>query len=241
MTVYNAILGVMDDLAKIGVSKDRTNEQQHFAYRGIDDVRDALAPCLVKNRLLILPQVLSREMTERTTRNGGALFYVLLKIQYEFLCVDDGSTRIMGPFFGEAMDSSDKATNKAMSAAYKYMAIDTFCIRTKGDEASKDPDATVHEVASTPEPPPVIQPEWDGHKKVGFTKQFLKSKWSEVPEDFLRWCNGEGIDMLNPFQRECALLEQKRRDQLVDGLPQDMPDTFFAGKPASQEDSEVAP
>src|SRR5690606_19364534 len=45
---------------------------------------------------------------------------------------------------GEAMDSADKATNKAMSAAYKYAAFQTFCIPTEGDN---DADATTHEVA----------------------------------------------------------------------------------------------
>ena len=35
--------------------------------------------------------------------------------------------------FGEAMDSSDKATNKAMSAAYKYACIQTFSIPVTGE------------------------------------------------------------------------------------------------------------
>jgi hypothetical protein len=41
------------------------------------------------------------------------------------------------------MDSADKATNKAMSAAYKYMAMQTFCIPTEGDN---DADASHYEV-----------------------------------------------------------------------------------------------
>jgi len=42
------------------------------------------------------------------------------------------------------MDSGDKATNKAMSAAYKYALMQTFAIPTEGDN---DADATTHEVA----------------------------------------------------------------------------------------------
>jgi hypothetical protein len=41
------------------------------------------------------------------------------------------------------MDSGDKATNKAMSAAYKYAALQTFCIPTEGDN---DADAVTHVV-----------------------------------------------------------------------------------------------
>jgi hypothetical protein len=43
------------------------------------------------------------------------------------------------------MDSGDKATNKAMSASYKYMAMQLFCIPTEGDN---DADATTHEVVA---------------------------------------------------------------------------------------------
>jgi hypothetical protein len=44
---------------------------------------------------------------------------------------------------GEAMDSGDKSSNKAMSAAYKYAAFQAFCIPTEGDN---DADATTHDV-----------------------------------------------------------------------------------------------
>ncbi|MNY54686.1 hypothetical protein D3C86_1905820 [compost metagenome] len=43
------------------------------------------------------------------------------------------------------MDSGDKATNKAMSAAYKYAAFQAFCIPTEGDN---DADGQTHQVAS---------------------------------------------------------------------------------------------
>jgi hypothetical protein len=44
------------------------------------------------------------------------------------------------------MDSGDKATNKAMSAAYKYMAFQTFAIPTEGDN---DADNHTHEIVRT--------------------------------------------------------------------------------------------
>ena len=48
------------------------------------------------------------------------------------------------------MDSADKATNKAMSAAYKYAAMMVFCIPTEGDD---DADAVTHEVAPKKQEP----------------------------------------------------------------------------------------
>lgn len=143
--VYAAIRNVMADMAKAGVGKNQTNTQQNFRYRGVDDVMDALAPSLSKHGLIILPHVLSRDVVERESRQGSKLFHTLLQLEYELVCAGDGSHAKVGPIFGEAMDSGDKATNKAMAVAFKYFAIQTFCIPVSGD----DPDAETHEVAET--------------------------------------------------------------------------------------------
>jgi ERF superfamily len=227
--VSQAILRVMEDLARVGLSKDRTNQQQHFAYRGVDDLMNVLAPLLVKHKLLILPRVQERTVVERESRQGGAIFSVVLKVDYEFLCVDDDSHRLVGPFYGEAMDSGDKATNKATSVAYKYACIQTFCIPTEGD----DPDATVHEVVATVTPPPVKSVGWDGSRKVGFSKNYRDFAWRDIPQDFLDWCNGTG-NRLNPAQRDFAMLEQRRRNEAMGQLPDDLPDSFYAGTAGSR-------
>jgi hypothetical protein len=60
------------------------------------------------------------------------------------VAAEDGSKHTVVTV-GEAMDSGDKASNKAMSAAYKYAAFQTFCIPTEGDN---DADSTTHEVAA---------------------------------------------------------------------------------------------
>lgn len=144
MKVYHAIGKISAALSKDGISKDRRNEQQHYAFRGIDDCLNALAPLLSANNLVILPEVLEREVVERQTKTGGALFYVTVKVRYAFVNAEDGSRHDVVTY-GEAMDSADKATNKAMSAAYKYAVIQTFCIPTEGDN---DADATTHDVAA---------------------------------------------------------------------------------------------
>jgi hypothetical protein len=141
--VYAAINAVQADLAKIGISKDQKNLQQGFMFRGIDAVYNALSPLLAKHKLVILPEVLSREVVERQTARGGALFYTVLMVRYHFVSAEDGSAHIVVTY-GEAMDSGDKATNKAMSAAYKYACFQAFAIPTEGDN---DADSTTHEVA----------------------------------------------------------------------------------------------
>ena len=46
--------------------------------------------------------------------------------------------RVTEVTFGEAMDSGDKATNKAMSVALKYLLIQTFQIPVTGEANDGD-------------------------------------------------------------------------------------------------------
>lgn len=139
--VYEAINKIQAALSKSGIAKDRQGSQ--FKFRGIDDVYAALAPLLAEHKLCIIPRVISREAVERKSKSGGPLYFVSLKVEYDFVSAKDGSCHTAAAP-GEAMDSSDKATNKAMSAAYKYLCLQTFCIPTEGDN---DADGTTHEVA----------------------------------------------------------------------------------------------
>lgn len=141
--VYTAIANVMATLARDGISKGRRNQQQGYQFRGIDDVYNALAPVLSSEKLIMLPRVLSRHVVERQTKSGGALFYVTVDAEFDLVSAEDGSKHTIRTC-GEAMDSADKATNKAMSAAYKYAAMQAFCIPTEGDN---DADAHTHDVA----------------------------------------------------------------------------------------------
>jgi hypothetical protein len=140
--VYVAISHVSDALSHEGISKDRQNQQQGYKFRGIDDCLNALSGLLPLHGLVIIPTVLERDVVERQTKTGGTLFYVTVKVRFSFVSTSDGS-RHDATIYGEAMDSADKATNKAMSAAYKYAVLLTFCIPTEGDN---DADAKTHEV-----------------------------------------------------------------------------------------------
>lgn len=147
--VYRCIAQVAGAIAQEGIAKARKNQQQGYSFRGIDDVYNALSSQLAKHGLVILPRVLSRELTERTTAKGGVLFNIVVEVEFDFVAAEDGSTHTIKTF-GEAMDSADKATNKAMSAAYKYAAMQTFCIPTEGDN---DADAHSHSIVPTPAQP----------------------------------------------------------------------------------------
>lgn len=170
--VYKAIHGVLADLAKVGISKEKTNQQQGFKYRGIDQVMDEVSSLLAKHGLLILPRVMKRECIERQSSKGNPLFYTTLEVEYDFIGVEDGSKHVVGPFVGEAMDSADKSSNKAMAIAYKYACFQAFCIPLEG---SNDPDNTTHDVA------------WDGRQIIDFVDRFKGSMWRDAPKDFVEF------------------------------------------------------
>lgn len=157
--VYQAIAAVMKDMAAEGIGKNNKNQQQGYKFRGIDDVYNALAPILARHQLCMLPRVLSRDVVERQTKSGGALFYTTVDAEFDLVSAVDGSAHTIRTV-GEAMDSADKSSNKAMSAAYKYAAMQAFCIPTEGDN---DADARTHEVAArqTAQPAPIADEQRD--------------------------------------------------------------------------------
>lgn len=132
---------VSAEISQVGVKKNKKNEQQGYAFRGVDDAMNALSPLLAKYELICIPSHGDRTVTERTTRSGSALFYVTVQSHFT-IYAPDGSC-ITGCAVGEAMDSGDKATNKAMAAAYKYFLLQAFCVPTEG---MKDADFETHEV-----------------------------------------------------------------------------------------------
>lgn len=145
VSVYKAINAVQAALAKTGIAKDRTNTQgSGYKFRGIDDVYNAISPLLAEYGLCILPRMISRQCDEKMSQAGKPLFYVTVEAEFDVVAASDGSKHTIRTF-GEAMDSGDKATNKAMSAAYKYAAFQMFAIPTEGDN---DADSHTHDLAA---------------------------------------------------------------------------------------------
>lgn len=132
--IYETITAVMAEIGAVG--KDSRNEQQRFMYRGIDAVMNAINPALIKHKLFVVPEIMEQKREERHTAKGGNLIYFICTVKYTFYA-EDGSS-VSATVIGEGMDSGDKATNKAMSIAFKYACFQVFCIPT---EEMKDPDA----------------------------------------------------------------------------------------------------
>jgi len=138
--VLKGIQSVMHAFSEKGIGKNSKNESQGFKFRGIDEVLNRMSQHLTEAGLVIIPQMMSRDVSERQNSRGNPLFYVTVTMAYTIRSVIDGS-EVVCVVPGEAMDSGDKATNKALSIAYKYMAFQLFAI-----PIDEDPDKTTHEL-----------------------------------------------------------------------------------------------
>jgi len=182
--IYKKMSEVMKDIGAI--SKDQKNAAQGFSFRGIDQFVNALHPALNKQGVFMTPRVVSYTQeirdVERSNGKKGVDKHVALMVEYDFFA-EDGSKVTVGPVAAEGLDSGDKATNKALSAALKYALIQTFCVPTTdmvdGDKDSPELGKKVGytSIAPTKFTPPVADKivekvvENSAPKKVSFSKK----------------------------------------------------------------------
>lgn len=126
-----------------GIAKKDRNQAQGFNFRGIDSVVNAVSPQLQKFGVIVVPSVEDYSYdTVEIGRNRTAMGHVKVKVTYTF--IGGNGDAIKTTVVGEAMDSGDKATAKAMSVAFRTALLQALCLPT--DEP--DPDATSYERSS---------------------------------------------------------------------------------------------
>lgn len=143
--IFKKMSDVMKDVGSIG--KDQKNQAQGFKFRGIDQFVNALYPALTRHGVFMAPRCISEvhELVKVIRGSGkeGTDKHVTIMMEYDFFA-EDGSKVTVGPIPAEGLDSGDKATNKALSAALKYALIQTFSIPTE-DMAEADLESPVIE------------------------------------------------------------------------------------------------
>ncbi|MEV7008241.1 ERF family protein [Streptosporangium sp. NPDC051022] len=146
-------LNIVQALAEVkrrvgAVAKDDKNYQQGFTFRGVDTVVNAVGPHLDEVGIVHMPTL------ERCTygtveigKNRTPMAHVSLEVTYTFYgpAQDFISCRVPG----EAMDSGDKATSKAMSVAWRTALIQVLNLRT--EDPDPDESSYVRSAAKTVE------------------------------------------------------------------------------------------
>lgn len=157
--IYEAMTAIMRDME--AVCKAKKNQQQGYSFRGIDDLYNAIHPILAKHGVFCTVELVNSLREERSTKTGGALLYSIIDYKVCFNASDGSS--VYSVVRGEAMDSADKASNKALSAAMKYACMTAFLIPTEDIEDSDKGDASpsmktqIQKQSSPPKPLPNTQ------------------------------------------------------------------------------------
>lgn len=142
-SIYQALAAVMADCDHVA-KRDR-NDFQKFMFRGIDAVVNAVGPILRKHAVIVVPQVQSIDYQVVQTTKGNASTACRVRVKYVFY--GPAGDSIETEVAGEAWDSGDKATPKAMSVAFRTALLQALALPT--DEP--DPDAhTYTRAAATP-------------------------------------------------------------------------------------------
>jgi hypothetical protein len=147
--IYGKIADAMADIDAVAKRGEYKGDGVRYNFRGVDDVVNAVGPILRKHR--IVPGVWLEKVERRDTQTtkGNATRETTVEVLFTLTAEDGSSREYRIP--GEALDTSDKGTAKAMSVAYRIWLIQAFAIPT--DEP--DPDSERHERG---EPPAVTVP-----------------------------------------------------------------------------------
>lgn len=209
--IFRAMPAIMKEVGHI--EKSRQNPQQGYKFRGIDEVYEAVQLVFAKHGVFPVPFVQGSTREERQTQKGGVLIYTILTVDTTFYA-EDGSS-VTARTVGEAMDSGDKSSNKAMSAAMKYAIIEALCIPTREAKDTEDespepaPRQSASKTANVPpeqprQPAPPQRPRpWMGRlqaavAKLGLGEAEAQNMKGKQKDDFvrdcrinyLRWCAG---------------------------------------------------
>lgn len=132
--IYQQIAKVMGEVSAI--PKSRSGQGLNYKFRGIDDFMNALNPIMSKNQVIFgfdVINVQKETFDQESNYNGNKKIVkwtnVSLTIKYIFFAADGSSISVVT--IGEGRDNSDKAYNKAMSAALKYALMQVFLVPTE--------------------------------------------------------------------------------------------------------------
>ncbi|WP_162626507.1 ERF family protein [Acinetobacter sp. CFCC 10889] len=141
--IYLAIHAIQAYLAKVGIAKshstksNRPNNKQNsnfqdYNFRSVDDIYNVVTPLLSENNIVCIPDVKSTTVEKLVDSYGKISHHTHIEVEYKFLSIVDESF-VTIRMAGEAKDSTDKGSQKALSNAHKYCYIQMFSIPTKGE------------------------------------------------------------------------------------------------------------
>lgn len=250
LNLFQRLLAITEEVGKI--EKTGRNAMQNYAFIEQAQVVASLRPLLVKHGVFILPEITKRELNRFDVKRGngkdGIDIHVTVKGLYTLVNADEPTERITLEWdAGEAIDSSDKATNKAVTANNKTFLMKLFNISDKDDADNDSPELSAS------------QPNYTSNKskkatakQIDYMRSVAKQKtgleeatdldeWlQEVmhikPQDVPVWKVGAAVDFIKEYQPPVVPgLSKADLDDIEDVLNDDknppMPEDFLKDIP----------
>lgn len=147
--VYVAFARVMADVQSIGKGDQRADTGGRYAFRGVDRVVNAVGPALRRHGVLVLPtRILEVEYRESRTTNNKIMQDIAVRVQWTIVG-PAGDALPPVESAGQATDTSDKGTAKAVSVAQRVLFLTALHIPTQDPDIDRG-----HERGERPGPTP---------------------------------------------------------------------------------------
>lgn len=190
--VHEALAAVLDALGPIPKNGEAPASMGGYKFRRVEDITAALKPLFAKHGLLCVPSVMTRVESQRTTGNNKILYCVDLEICFRF--VGPQGDELATNVWGQGTDSGDKATQKAVTSAFKTMLSVVFCI------SDSEMDAEAHDVPETARRVPAAK------DRIERCKQLI------IERDLTDWIRRQGYAW--PWtDEECGFIELYAQNQ----------------------------
>jgi hypothetical protein len=228
-TLAGKLVAVMMGIHR--VKKGGFNEHHRYAFVTAEDVSDMVRDLLAEQGIAFMPSMESYEMIPTASGKGH-----IARVKFIMRFLDSESSEVQeATWFSEAMDTQDKALNKAATAAVKYFLLKTFLIST-GDEP--DTDAEVGEEAkqarAAASSPKITAIQLSELKSLVVG---LKKEWPKFQEHVTIQTNGFAPEDLDT--KAAIFWISKLRKQLTDAAKEANSEEVGDDKPASEDTSRV--
>lgn len=135
--VHVAWARVMADVQSISKGDERSDVGGRYMFRGVDRVVNAVGPALRRHGVLVLPaRVVEKEYTETKTSGGKAMQDCTVTVEW-MIVGPAGDLLPPVQSVGQANDTGDKATAKAMSVAQRVLFLTSLQIPTQDPDVDR--------------------------------------------------------------------------------------------------------
>jgi hypothetical protein len=133
----NAVMAEVDY-----IQKDQKKVAGQYRFVSHDSVTAALHGPMTKHGIACVPNITGIKQDGNRTE---------IQLEVWFVNIDDPKDRFTVTYWGYGIDAGDKGIGKAVSYAFKYALLKTFCLET-GDDPDQDQNVKHEPEKPVPEP-----------------------------------------------------------------------------------------